>query len=63
MINHSIKSQINPPAQAATFVTNSALAAEALAPYALPPLKPNHPNQSKAEPKIMNLIEEGCLSS
>ena len=28
-----------------------------------PPLNPNHPNHSNAEPRIMNLIEDGFLSS
>src|SRR3989338_290378 len=54
--------QLRPAAAAAKFVTTKAFAASPLAAKALPPLNPNHPNHSKAAPKITNGTLFGFIS-
>src|SRR3989338_7517887 len=54
----SMPIQLRPAAAAAKFVTTKALAASPLAARAEPALNPNHPNHSKAAPKITN----GCFA-
>ena len=52
LITQSISIQLTAAAAAAKLVTTTADAARLSAANALPPLKPNHPNQSKPAPKI-----------
>jgi hypothetical protein len=49
----SRKSQVNPPTDAAVFVAMQVMTALKFAPFAEPPLKPNHPNQRQAVPRTM----------
>src|SRR5437879_13426927 len=56
--------QVRAAIAAAVFVTTKALVASAPAPSALPALKPNHPNQSRAAPSTVMVASCGstfCL--
>jgi len=51
---HSISIHVKPPAEAAIVVLTKAVVARELEESALPPLKPNQPNQSKPIPRRTN---------
>src|SRR5215210_7742822 len=58
---HSVNIQPSAAAAAAVLVARNALAARALASSALPALKPNHPNHSRAAPITVIGRLCGCM--
>ena len=53
--------QVSPDMAADRFVLMQAIEANPFADKLDPPLKPNHPNQSKAVPKSVNEILQGII--
>src|SRR5437762_875769 len=58
---HSVNIQLRAAAAAAVFVARKALAARPLASSALPALKPNQPNHSRAAPMTVIGRLWGCI--
>ncbi len=63
LCHHSIRSQAIVAAAAAVFVLTNAATADLLAARALPALKPNQPNHSRAVPRAVMVRLCGCISS
>jgi hypothetical protein len=60
--SHSATIQLRPAAAAAACVAVKAEAACGLLPRALPPLKPNQPNQSRPAPSSVRTMLLGCMA-
>src|SRR4051794_25661612 len=63
LCRYSISDQLTVAAAAAVLVLTNAATADALAPRALPALKPNQPNQSRPVPRAVIVRLCGCISS